>query len=65
MPHYIENTGTTTMRFLEVFKSPKFEDVPLAQWLAFTPVIPHNLVRDSRLIEGPPSSGGALRITGF
>ena len=29
MPHYIENTGTTTMRFLEMFKSPKFEDVPL------------------------------------
>jgi hypothetical protein len=28
-------------------------------------VIPHNLVRDSPLIEGPPSRGGALRITGF
>jgi oxalate decarboxylase len=42
MPHYVENTGTTTLRFLEMFKSPKFEDVPLAQWLAFTP---HELVR--------------------
>jgi oxalate decarboxylase len=42
MPHYVENTGTTTMRFLEMFRSPKFEDVPLAQWLAFTP---HELVR--------------------
>lgn len=38
----ISRTGTTTMRFLEMFKSPKFEDVPLAQWLAFTP---HELVR--------------------
>ena len=25
------------MRLLEMFKSPKFQDVPLAQWLAFTP----------------------------
>ena len=42
MPHYVENTGTTTLRFLEMFRSPVFEDVPLAQWLAFTP---HELVR--------------------
>ncbi len=42
MPHYVENTGTTTMRFLEMFRSPNFEDVPLAQWLASTP---HELVR--------------------
>lgn len=42
MPHYIENTGDTTLRFLEMFRSPKFEDIPLAQWLAFTP---HELVR--------------------
>lgn len=42
MPHYVENTGKDTLRFLEMFRSPKFEDVPLAQWLAFTP---HELVR--------------------
>lgn len=42
MPHYIENTGTTTLRFLEMFRAPRFEDIPLAQWLAFTP---HELVR--------------------
>jgi oxalate decarboxylase len=42
MPHYVENLGTETLRFLEMFRSPKFEDVPLAQWLAFTP---HELVR--------------------
>jgi oxalate decarboxylase len=42
MPHYVENTGSTTLRFLEMFRSPVFEDVPLAQWLAFTP---HELVR--------------------
>ena len=32
-----------------MFKSPKFEDVPLAQWLAFTP---HELVRAHLNIDG-------------
>lgn len=42
MGHYIENIGTTTLRFLEIFRSNHFADVSLAQWLAFTP---HELVR--------------------
>jgi oxalate decarboxylase len=37
MGHYIENTGTTTLRFLELWKTDKFSDVSLRQWLAFTP----------------------------
>jgi oxalate decarboxylase len=43
MGHYIENTGQTTLRFLELFASDRFEDVSLNQWLALTP---HDLVRD-------------------
>jgi oxalate decarboxylase len=42
MGHYIENIGTTTLRFLEIFRSDHFADVSLAQWLAFTP---HELVK--------------------
>lgn len=42
MGHYIENTGTTTLRFLEMFRSDHYADVSLAQWLALTP---HELVR--------------------
>ena len=42
MPHYIENTGTTMLRFLETFRSDHFEDISLAHWLALTP---HELVR--------------------
>jgi oxalate decarboxylase len=42
MPHYVENTGTTTMRFLEIFRSDRFEDISISQWLALTP---HELVR--------------------
>lgn len=37
MGHYVENTGTTTVRFLEMFKSSYYADVSLAQWLALTP----------------------------
>jgi oxalate decarboxylase len=37
MGHYIENTGTTPLRFLEVFKSNYYADVSLNQWLALTP----------------------------
>jgi oxalate decarboxylase len=37
MGHYIENTGTTTLRFLEMFKSSYYADVSLNQWMALTP----------------------------
>jgi oxalate decarboxylase len=37
MGHYIENTGNTTLRFLEIFKSDYYADVSLDQWLALTP----------------------------
>lgn len=35
--HYIENTGNTTLKFLEIFKSGLFQDISLSQWLALTP----------------------------
>jgi oxalate decarboxylase len=37
MGHYVENTGDTPMRFLEIFKSNYFADVSLDQWMALTP----------------------------
>jgi oxalate decarboxylase len=37
MGHYIENTGDETLRFLEMFRSNRFADVSLHQWLALTP----------------------------
>lgn len=42
MGHYIENTGDTQLRFLELFNSAYFLDLSLNQWLA---VIPPELVR--------------------
>ena len=37
MGHYIENIGTTPLRFLEMFKSSYFADVSLDTWMALTP----------------------------
>lgn len=37
MGHYVENTGDTTLRFLEMFKSSYYADLLLNQWMALTP----------------------------
>jgi oxalate decarboxylase len=37
MGHYIENTGDEPLRFLELFRSDRFADVSLQQWMALTP----------------------------
>jgi oxalate decarboxylase len=37
MGHYIENTGATPLRFLEMFKSSYYADVSLDTWMALTP----------------------------
>jgi oxalate decarboxylase len=37
VPHFIENTGDTDLVFLEVFPTPHYEDISLAEWLAHTP----------------------------
>jgi oxalate decarboxylase len=54
MGHYIENIGTTPVRFLEVFKSSYYADVPLNQWLALTP--PELVQADLKL--DPQTPGG-------
>ncbi|KAI0749380.1 RmlC-like cupin domain-containing protein [Daedaleopsis nitida] len=35
--HYVENTGNSTLHFLEIFNSGLAQDVSLSQWLALTP----------------------------
>jgi oxalate decarboxylase len=37
LPHYVENTGTTDLKFLEMFKSSYYQDFALSEWLAHTP----------------------------
>ncbi|MED1865033.1 oxalate decarboxylase family bicupin [Fictibacillus nanhaiensis] len=35
--HYVQNTGNKSLWFLEIFKSDRFADVSLNQWMALTP----------------------------
>jgi oxalate decarboxylase len=35
--HYVENTGSDVMQFLEVFRTHKYEEVSLADWFAHLP----------------------------
>ena len=56
MGHYVENTGDTPLRFLETFKSDRFADISLNQWMALTPpeLVRAHLNLDDRMM-------GALR----
>ncbi|MNN20958.1 Oxalate decarboxylase OxdD [compost metagenome] len=47
--HYIQNTGDRSIWFLEMFRSDRFADVSLNQWMALTP---RELVQDN-LHVGP------------
>jgi oxalate decarboxylase len=53
MGHYIANTGNTTLRFLEMFKSDYYADVSLDQWLALTPpkLVDAHLHADTQLMQ--------------
>ena len=42
MGHYVENTGDEPLRFLEMFRTDRFADISLNQWMA---VLPPQLVR--------------------
>lgn len=35
--HYVQNTGTTDLVFLEIFKTDRYQEVSLSDWLAHTP----------------------------
>ena len=37
LPHYVENTGNTDLKFLEMFKSSYYQDLSLSEWLSHTP----------------------------
>ncbi|WP_282942873.1 oxalate decarboxylase family bicupin [Paenibacillus sp. RC67] len=47
--HYIQNTGDKSLWVMEIFKSDRFEDVSLNQWMALTP---HQIVQGN-LNVGP------------
>jgi oxalate decarboxylase len=54
MGHYVENTGTTTLKLLELWRADKVMDVSLRQWLAFTPfeLVQSHLKIDKSVLAG-------------
>jgi oxalate decarboxylase len=53
MNHYVENTGDVPLKFVELFRSNRFEDVSLNQWLALTPslLVKSHLALDQATID--------------
>jgi oxalate decarboxylase len=37
LPHYVQNTGSTDLKFLEMFKASSYQDLALSEWLTHTP----------------------------
>ena len=61
--HYIENTGNSDMVFLEMFKSPVFEDLSFTEWLTHTPpelVLAHLKIDRAAYDAIPRSKAGII-----
>lgn len=56
MAHFVENTGESQLRFLELFNAPRFVDVSLMQWMALTPreLMQAHLNLDRELLDKLP-----------
>jgi oxalate decarboxylase len=56
LPHYIENTGNTDLRFLEMFRSSYFQDLSVSEWLTHTPpeLVMAHLNIDRRTLNSIP-----------
>ena len=56
MGHYIENTGTDKLRFLEVFATGQYADISLTSWMANTPgeLVAAHLNIDEAVLRGLP-----------
>jgi oxalate decarboxylase len=52
MGHYVENTGDEPLCFLELFRSDRFADISLSQWMALTPpeLVQAHLNLDARTV---------------
>jgi oxalate decarboxylase len=60
--HYIENTGDTDLVFLEMFKSDRYADFSLSEWLAHTPpeLVMAHLRVDKATLDAIPKNGAVI-----
>ena len=57
LPHYVENTGSTDLKFLEMFKASSYQDLALSEWLTHTPadLVMAHLGIDRATLDAMPS----------
>ncbi len=62
LPHYVENTGTTDLTFLEMFKTNVFQEISLNQWLTHTPqqLVASHLKLDKATLDAIPKEKLAI-----
>jgi oxalate decarboxylase len=63
--HYIQNTGTTDVQFLALFRAPVYEEISLSEWLVRTPpalVAQHFNIDPSVLAKFPQDAPGILPV---
>jgi oxalate decarboxylase len=61
LPHYVENTGDTDLKFIEMFKSSYFQDLSLNEWLTHEPpdLVAAHLNLDRAIIDAIPQENHA------
>ena len=62
LPHYIENTGTEDLVYLEMFKAPAYKDVSLNNWIAALPpeLVKQHLGLDDATLAAIPKDNLAI-----
>src|ERR1700723_3950845 len=62
LPHYIQNTGTNDLKFLEMFKSSFYQDLSLSEWLTHTPpeLVLEHLGIDKATLDAMPKENAAV-----
>jgi oxalate decarboxylase len=62
LPHYVENTGHTDLKFLEMFKSNQFQDLSLSEWLTHTPpeLVMAHLNIDKATLDALPKEAAVI-----
>jgi oxalate decarboxylase len=56
--HYVENIGDTDLQFFAVFRTPQYQEVSLADWLAHSPpqMVAEHLNVDPAMVSRWPGS---------
>ncbi|KAI6378476.1 hypothetical protein MCOR32_004726 [Pyricularia oryzae] len=62
--HYIENTGTEDVVFLEALQAKKFSDISVSQWLALTPrqVVKDTLHLSDAVLDRLPKEKTLIKV---